>query len=152
MPSDKRASQAGELIPFSTPQSLDDILKSYDAKLQKSDQLLKDACAKEMKELERAQSNFQKALQRAMDSEEMAELEDSIDREQARLDKTMRGMQRELHRMEDKIDTDVTLDDAERRRRHDALHRAASDELRRVSSKYPAVMRAQMLSQVRLIR
>lgn len=64
--------------------------------------------------------------------------------------KEMRTMQRELHRMEDEI-YDKTTDLKDRDAKLHALHKAAISHYSDLSKKYPAVMRAQMLSNMRLL-
>lgn len=121
---------------------LESNMKYYNRKLQESEELLKNACKEEIQELEKAQQKLQKKLNDVLKSDEMTKLEQKIDDSGQKVDSCMRKMYNEIDKMHEEFEKNPDTYDKNMM----ALNRAVAKEYTNLANKYPAAMKAQLLS------
>ena len=133
---------------FRGVEDLESNMEYYNRKLQESEELLKNACKEEIRELEQAQQKLQKKLNDVLKSDEMAKLEQKIDDSGQKVNSSMRKMYREIDKMHEEFEKDPDTYDKNMM----ALNRAVAKEYTNLANKYPAAMKAQMLSSITGVR
>lgn len=134
-------------IKFRGAQSLEQNMKDFNEKLEAGNAYVEEQCQSEIEELKAAQEKFEKKLKKVMKSEKMQKLEGEMEDANARASSSMRSVQREFQRMHDEIE-DSNLSISEKQTKLKALHGAALQQYNEVANKYPAALKAQMLSQI----
>lgn len=131
--------------------TLDESMRKFDEALNALNQHVMDECKVEIEEFERARKNVEAKLRHVQNSDAVHELEETTHRCEEKLNRNMREVTRDIDRMRCEIEDDRTLDDATRKARLKALFDAARSEQQRLTKKYPAAMRAQMLHEVQRV-
>ena len=128
--------------------SLDSDMKHYDSVLRKGESLVKSKCKSELEKLEKAQRKFEKKLQDVMKSDEMIALHDEAENASKKASLSFTKVEKEIVRQQEKIKNDMTLDSKSKKNELVALQDAAVKEYSQLAEKYPAALRAQMLTQL----
>ena len=113
---------------------------------------IENACKDELDAMQKAQIALEKKLQDIMKDKKVRQMEDALQSQSDDVSIQMRKMQRELTRMENEIEDDITLSDKDRQTKMHSLHKAAISQYKKISEKYPAAMKAQLLSNLRLLK
>ena len=137
-------------IVFRGKETLEDTMHRYDDCIKKVNTYVEAQCKHQIEAMQKAQTDLESKMEEVMKQQEFKNMETKTQQENQAVSKQMRTMQRELHRMEDEI-YDKTTDLKDRDAKLHALHKAAISHYSDLSKKYPAVMRAQMLSNMRLL-
>ena len=135
------------------PTTLDAGMQEYEKALDKLNHHVVRECKVEIEEFERAKRAVESKLREVQSHASVVDMEEDVRRIQGRVDKDMRAMAREVNKMYDDIEDDLTLDDAAREAKMQALSSATREEYVRLGKKFPnafpAAVRAQALSQMR---
>lgn len=138
-------------IVFRGQETLEDTMRRYDQHITKMNDFVHLECKEQIEEMKRAQAALEEKMQSVMKLEEMKTMEiDALGASDA-MNMQMRRMHREFQRMEDDIYENTKLDTETRELKLRTLQQAALSQYSTLSEKYPAAMRAQMLSNVRLL-
>ena len=113
---------------------------------------IENACKDELDAMQKAQIALEKKLEDIMKDKKIRQMEDALQSQSDDVSIQMRKMQRELTRMENEIEDDITLSDKDRQNKMHSLHKAAVSQYKQISEKYPAAMKAQLLSNLRLLK
>jgi hypothetical protein len=149
--SETKQSKNTEIVTFRGSSALEKLLKNYDAKIKESEAYIQDACKQELDELHAAQKRFEQKLSSVSRSGKAKEMEANIHSIGDDVDISMKKLYRELQKMGDDIEDDITLSQDERRTKLLALNRAAASQYSSLANKYPSAMQAQMLSRIGLL-
>ena len=138
-------------VVFRGQETLEDTIKRYDEHINKMNEYVQTECKDQIAAMKKAQADLENKIKAVMTQDDMKRLEENAQREGDKMNTQMRRMQRELQRMEDDIYEDTSMDAHTREVKLNTLHKAAVSQYGRLSEKYPAAMRAQLLSNVRLL-
>lgn len=136
---------------FRGAQDLETRLARFEEQAVKNRDHVAKACEAEIAALSAAQKEFEKKLRTVLKSKEMEQMEESLSAAQDKLTQSMRGIEREMRRMSDKIEDDVTLSEKQKSARLQQLQEAASAAFTKLAEKYPTAVRAQMVGRVQLL-
>lgn len=139
-------------IEYRGKDKLENYLAGYENKISDIQNLVSKNCESEMKAFEEAREKLEKKLKQVMNSPKMQKMEDEVNEAANDVSLQMRHMQREIEAMQDKIQEDTRLSKEERQAQQFQLSSMAIDEIKRLHEKYPSAMKAQMMSQMLLIR
>ena len=125
---------------------METVLEKYNENLLKMNDYVEKECATEIEQLKQAQKSLQKKMKETLSHEEMQTCEKNVQETQTNLSRQMRRMHRELQDLEDNILDDVVMSEDQKMKNLDALHQTAIQEYTRLSQKYPAAMKVQILN------
>ena len=126
-------------------------MRRYDQNITKMNDFVQSECNEQIEEMKRAQAALEKKIESVMKLDEMKAMEKKAFEASDAMNMQMRRMHREFQRMEDDIYEDTKLDTETRERKLHTLQQAALSQYSTLSEKYPAAMRAQMLSNIRYL-
>ena len=126
-------------------------MRRYDQNITKMNDFVQSECKEQIEEMKRAQAALEKKIESVMKLDEMKAMEKNAFEASDAMNMQMRRMHREFQRMEDDIYEDTKLDTETRDLKLHTLQQAALSQYNTLSEKYPAAMRAQMLSNIRYL-
>jgi cell fate (sporulation/competence/biofilm development) regulator YmcA (YheA/YmcA/DUF963 family) len=138
-------------IVFRGQETLEDTMRKYDQSITKMNDFVHSECNEQIEHMKRAQAALEKKIESVTRCDEMKAMEKNAQKNSDAMNTQMRRMHREFQRLEDDIYEDTTLDTETRDLKFHTLQQAALSQYGKLSEKYPAAMRAQMLSNIRLI-
>lgn len=144
-------SDSSQLV-FRGQETLEDTMRRYDRSISKMNEFVQSECKTQIQAMERAQADLDARLKAVMARDEMKAMEEETQQHGDKMNTQLRRMHREFQRMEDEIYDDASMDTDERHLKLRTLHQAALDQYGKLSEKYPAAMRAQVLSNIRLLK
>lgn len=138
-----------DMIVFRGTQNMEDTIKRYDESITQMNSYIENACKDELDAMQKAQIALEKKLQNIIKDKKVRQMEDMLQSQSDDVSKQMRKMQRELMKMENEIEDDITLSEKDRQKKMHNLHKAAVSQYKRFSEKYPAAIKAQIISNLR---
>ena len=141
----------GDEVIFRGTDTLDDTIRRYDESITKMNDYIQSACQSELDAMKLAQTNLERKMKEVMGHKKLKTMEENAQIQGDEMNTQMRRMQRELQRMEDDIYDDRGLSERDRQQKMHSLHKAAISQYKDFSERYPSAMRAQLLSNMRLL-
>ena len=135
------------VVKFRGINTVESNIALYNKKLEESEAFIKDSCESEIAELRKAQEKFRDKLQKVMKSKEVKNLHEEILDAEESVSHSFNRLQRELYKMQDDIH-ESDLSSEKKQNKLIALDRAVAEQYNTMVEKYPAAMRAQMLSRI----
>jgi predicted nuclease with TOPRIM domain len=139
-----------DTIVFRGKDDLENVMRRYDKSIQKMNKYIDEQCQNQIEALNKAQAELEAKLETVMSDTKLKEMENNAQRENDAVNKQMKYMKKEFERMEDEIEN-ANLDSDTRNAQLLTLHKAARSHYADLSKKYPAAMKAQILSSIRLL-
>lgn len=139
-------------ISYRGKEKLENYLAGYENKIADIQNHVSESCESEMKAFEEAREKLENKLKEVMKSSKMQKMEDEANEAANDVSLHMRRMQREIESMQDKIQEDNFLSNKEKQTQQFELSTMAINEIKRLHSKYPSAMKAQMMSQMLSLR
>ena len=127
-------------------EELEKHMKKWDETIHKSQNILETECKEEIAALKEAQKKYQEKIQAVLQSEQMKKMESQLFEAEEKTNKYVRRMQREFDHMLDEVEFDKKLSQDEKNTKQAALAKTAREEFVRLNNKYPAAMKAHVLS------
>ena len=143
---------AADQLALPGKETLEETIRRYDRSLVEMNEYVETQCKSELEAVTKAQADLEEKLRQVMSQDKMKAMEATAEDHGDQVNVQMRRMQRQLRAMEDDIYDDQTIDTKTRDEQLHALHKTALSEYGKLSEKYPAAMRVQLLSQVRCLR
>lgn len=140
-----------QVIKFKESGNLDHLLSDYDKKIKESETYIQTSCKKEIKQLKKAQEDFERKIKEIRQDDTAKKLEEEIYQAGDKVNSSMRVLYRELHKTANEIENDESLSEEERHRHLLNLQKTASSKYQSLATKYPSAMQAQLLSSIGLL-
>lgn len=121
-------------------------MQKWNQAIEESQNILQTECQEEIEALKKAQRKYQEKIQSVMRSQKMKDMESRLFEAEEKTNQYVRRMQREFDQMLDEVEFDPKLSKDEKNKEQAALAKTARDEFVRLNDKYPAAMKAHVLS------
>lgn len=122
-------------------------MEEYNNKLEKTNSYMQKECQHELEKVKKAERKLQEKIKEVMRCDKMKEMENDVYEASVKTSKSMRNIQRDLQDMHYEIE-DSNLSDKEKEEKIRALNTTVAEEYQKIAQKFPAAMKAQILSQI----